>query len=128
MMAALGGQVLTMFCGFTLTLIMVFLSMTVQTLPTILRLLQELVNFVIQLSAAAYRRIFKAIYPVILSHNDWWILASILLSLSLGGGITYMVSQHLKIWPLVLAFFHGLAVGLEGNDDDDHYLDLGNDL
>lgn len=128
MMAALGGQILTMFCGFTLTLIMFSLSMAIQSLPTILRLMEELVRVAIQFSADVYRKVCQLIYPEILTHKDWWILTSIVLSFSLGAGITYLLTQHLKIWPLVLAFFHGLAVGLDGNDDNDHHLHLGTDL
>lgn len=126
-MAALGGQVLTMFCGFTLTLIMFSLMMAAQSLPTILKLLQELLRSLIQLSAAGYRILIEMIYPEILSHKPAWILASITLSLLLCAGITYLLIQHLIKWPFLLAFFHGLAVGIEGDSDDNHHLHLGID-
>jgi hypothetical protein len=126
-MAALGGQVLTMFCGFTLTLIMFSLMMAAQSLPTILKLLQELLRSLIQLSASGYRIIIELVYPAILNHKHWWILACITLSLLLCAGITVLLLQHLIKWPFILAFFHGLVVGIEGDSDDNHHLHLGID-
>lgn len=118
-----------MLCGSILTLLVFTLVVSVQSLPLVISLLQEILQGLLDISVTGYRLILGTIAPTLIQRSLWRLFFSVLLSVALCAGITYLLTGRLVGWCFGLALLHGLAVGIgwERGFNEDH-LHLGKGL
>lgn len=116
-MTTIIGTILSALCGSIISLLLFSMAGLIQNLPSILKVMQDMVSGVIRFSATAYRLIIGFLMPYLPQHELIPIGTSILISALLCAGFTYLAFGRLIPWTFVVALLHGLAVGLNWESD-----------
>ena len=127
-MAALGAQLMTVICGSALTMVMFSIAIFIQSFPEIVKAIQGVVSGLIIFSSSVYSLLLGMVGLNISKNVGGRTVASIVISLLFCAIVSYLLTEHLQIIPMVIASLHGLAVGVYWNDNDVDGLHLGDDL